>query len=294
MNVLILGYGEMGHAMAHLLGARHQLSIWDPFYPEPLPDISLEETAARADAIIFCTPTAPLFDLATRISPQLSHTCLCLSMAKALDKERRTAPQALLQGLPENANLAMMYGPMIAEEILANRPAFATLSANNDNAIGAGLALFRRSTLVLTPHTDMPGAALCAVLKNVYAMLFGMADELKLGDNVRGYLAVATLKEMADIMANMGGNPATPYTLAGLGDLITTATSEDSHHHELGRMAARGERDNLTGEGVNTLITLEQKNILDLGQCPFIDLARRIILHGASARSELADIMKNP
>ena len=30
-NVLILGYGEMGHAMESLLAKHHQLFIWDKF-----------------------------------------------------------------------------------------------------------------------------------------------------------------------------------------------------------------------------------------------------------------------
>ncbi|GMW05323.1 MAG: hypothetical protein AMXMBFR8_01200 [Nevskiales bacterium] len=33
----------------------------------------------------------------------------------------------------------------------------------------------------------------------------------------------------------------TAYGLAGLGDLVATATSEHSHHHQLGRRLARGE-----------------------------------------------------
>ena len=64
------------------------------------------------------------------------------------------------------------------------------------------------------------------ILKNVYAMVFGMADELELGDNVRGFLATATLQELDRIVLHQGGLPGTPYHLAGLGDLITTATSD--------------------------------------------------------------------
>ncbi|RTZ60558.1 MAG: hypothetical protein DSZ33_02625 [Gammaproteobacteria bacterium] len=291
MNILILGYGEMGHAMEHLLRSHHQIFIWDPYYSGDLADFNLHDTAARADAIVFCTPTAPLFELASDIGPHLGSGCVCLSMAKALDAEGRTAPQALQQGLPSSTGLTMMYGPMIAEEILADRPSYATVSATGEGALRTGMDLFHDTRLDLAPWPDMHGAALCAVLKNVYAMLFGMADELKLGDNVRGFLAVATLKEMADIMTSMGGESSTPYTLAGLGDLMTTATSEDSHHHELGRMAARGEQD-LSGEGVNTLLTLEQKAILDFSQWPFLDLTRRIILHGETPVSALADSLK--
>ena len=64
-------------------------------------------------------------------------------------------------------------------------------------------------------------------------MLFGISDELELGDNMRGFLAAAVLRELDVIVRQMGGKPGTASSLAGLGDLITTATSESSHHHEL-------------------------------------------------------------
>jgi glycerol-3-phosphate dehydrogenase len=55
------------------------------------------------------------------------------------------------------------------------------------------------------------------ILKNVYAMVFGMADELQLGDNMRGYLSVAALRELDQIVLKMGGQAGSPYHLAGLG-----------------------------------------------------------------------------
>ncbi len=82
------------------------------------------------------------------------------------------------------------------------------------------------------------------MLKNVYAILFGVADGLELGDNMRGYLATAAMHELERIVAGLGGSAGAAHRLAGLGDLITTATSKGSHHHELGRRLARGD----TGE----------------------------------------------
>ncbi len=99
---------------------------------------------------------------------------------------------------------------------------------------------------------------------------------------MRGYLAVATLHEMAEIMRQKNGHPETPYTLAGLGDLVTTATSKDSHHHELGRQIARQQRDNLHGEGINTLQTLRDRNLLAIDQHPLLHCAEQIMLDNAN------------
>ena len=88
------------------------------------------------------------------------------------------------------------------------------------------------------------------ILKNVYALLFGMADELELGDNRCGYFAVAAVRELNQIVCEMGGQVNSSCHLAGLGDLITTATSEDSHHHELGRKRQVEKLRALRGEGI--------------------------------------------
>jgi len=76
------------------------------------------------------------------------------------------------------------------------------------------------------------------ILKNVYAIMFGVADELKLGDNMRGHLMVAAIAELSGIVQSFGGQAHTPYSYAGLGDLLTTATSEGSHHHALGQYSS--------------------------------------------------------
>jgi len=68
-----------------------------------------------------------------------------------------------------------------------------------------------------------------------------------------------------------------PYHLAGLGDLITTATSEDSHHHELGRMLAREETQNIKGEGVHTLEMVTKHQLFNTQDYPLFELIHGIV-----------------
>jgi glycerol-3-phosphate dehydrogenase (NAD(P)+) len=131
--------------------------------------------------------------------------------------------------------------------------------------------LFRGTSLVVEHTQDRLGIAWAAVLKNVYAMLFGVADELGLGDNTRGFLTVAAMRELQALLRRLGALSTAPYQLAGLGDLITTATSAGSHHHELGRRLARGER-GLAGEGVHTLAMLERYRSFDTADCPLLQV----------------------
>ena len=237
-QVLILGHGEMGQAMEYWLRPRHDVVIWQR-HPKSGPSLDLSVTAARSDFIFFCLPAAPHFELATRLRPALRDTTICLSIAKGLDDNARTAAQVFYEVFAENTPWGVLHGPMISEEIRAGRPAFADFASLHPEAYARLQNLFAGAPFVIRATRDVFGASWSAVLKNVYAILFGIADGLELGDNMRGWLAVETVREIEAIVTALGGAAATPYSLAGLGDLITTATSAGSHHHELGRKLAR-------------------------------------------------------
>ncbi len=271
-KVLIMGHGEMGHAMQHLLGNRHDFEVWER---APRPDgrpVAPETLAADRDVVLFCVPTPPHFDLVSRLLPALSRRTLCLSIAKGLDEHGRTPADVFSQVLGTKIPHGVLYGPMIAEEIRAGKPAFAQLAVNGGDGMRKAVALFHGTGLHIEAASDPMGIAWSAALKNVYAILFGVADELRLGDNMRGHLAVGALAEISAIVTHFGGLAATPYRLAGLGDLITTATSAGSHHHELGRLLVRGQRDAIHGEGIHTLDILRQGVAISFEAYPLLGL----------------------
>ena len=270
-NVLILGYGEMGHAMEYLLTDRQRLFIWDKFPAKGFIPVDLAQASAAADIILFCLQVNPHQQVLAQIAGNLKAGSLCLSIAKGLDENGLTAHQVFQRTLPSDA-YALLYGPMISEEIRAGRPAFAQLGCNHVEIYERIRALFNGSRLYLQHTADIDGISWSVILKNVYAIIFGVADELDLGDNMRGYLAVAALHELDLIVSRMGGEAGSPFHLAGLGDLITTATSEDSHHHELGRRLARGESENLSGEGVHTLQMVKKHRLFALSDFPLFSL----------------------
>lgn len=275
-KVLVLGYGEMGHAMEFLLANHHTLFIWDKFPAAGFQSVVLEDCVPIADIILFCLPVNPHRDVVEQIKPLLGEQSLCLSIAKGLDENGQTAAQIFEQVLGDQP-YALLYGPMISEEIRAGRYAFGQVGCKNDATYQRVSALFSPTKLFTESTKDIAGISWSVILKNVYAMVFGMADELQLGDNMRGFLMVAALHELEQIVIQMGGKPASPFHLAGLGDLVTTATSENSHHHELGRRLARGETENITGEGVHTLQMVEKHQLLNLELFPLFRLIQQII-----------------
>jgi glycerol-3-phosphate dehydrogenase (NAD(P)+) len=287
-NILVLGYGEMGHAMECLLGSRHVLQFWDIRPLENQEPVRLEEAAASAEFVLYCVPVTPLAELAERVLPCLSAGSISLSIAKGLDEAGRPAPHILADVYAAHRDYGVLYGPMISEEIRDGRPAYAQLAVSAPVCMAPVQQLFAGTGLALEPTNDMDGIAWSSVLKNVYAMLFGVADGLQLGDNVRGYLVVQALQEMQEIVTGRGGQPGTARQLAGLGDLVTTATSAGSHHHALGRQLAHG-AGGLAGEGVHTLRMLRKFDLLQGVDCPLVDLGQRLVEQPARARELLRE-----
>lgn len=291
-RVLILGYGEMGHAMEYLLAARHDVRIWNMGAVVKGCKATLEDEVADAQVILFCLPVNPHHEIASRIEPYLAQDSVCLSIAKGLDESGRTAAQVFESVFATRHHYGVVYGPMISEELRAGRYGFADAVLSDAADFGVMHNLFRGSTLVCQQASDMHGRSWSVILKNVYAILFGVADELKLGDNMRGHLMVAAIAELSGIVQSFGGQAHTPYSYAGLGDLLTTATSEDSHHHALGRQLARGEWSDISGEGVHTLRMVEKYRLFDWRGYPLFTLARDTVTAPETLHERVEDYLK--
>lgn len=272
LRVLILGYGEMGHALEFLLADKHDVHIWNRSQTS-----SLEEESGKAHVILFCLPVNAHLEVLQKMALFLTKASLCLSIAKGLDESGKTAAQILSSVLSDQHRYGVIYGPMISEEIVRSHYAFADVALSDGRDFSTLQNLFVDSKLVCRAITDMTGCSWSVILKNVYAIMFGIADGLQLGDNMRGYLAVTALSEISAILTKLGAEQLTPYGYAGLGDLITTATSESSHHHELGRKLATGQYTELTGEGVHTLAMIEKFHLFEHQAYPLFSLIRDII-----------------
>ncbi len=171
---------------------------------------------------------------------------------------------------------------MISEELRAGKPAFAQLGCETTATFDATVSLFHPRKLYLEYCNDVIGMSWCAVLKNAYAIILGGAEELSLGDNMRGYLVVKSIEEIVRIIGSLCGESHTAYGLSGLGglgDLVTTGTSKGSHHYELGRKLARGDRSSIGGEAAHALTVIDKYRLFELMHYPLIRLVKTMLSH---------------
>jgi glycerol-3-phosphate dehydrogenase (NAD(P)+) len=291
-RVLILGYGEMGHAMELLLSERHDIRIWNRDVVLKGRHTMLEHEVAEAQVILFCLPVNPHHEIANRIAPCLAKDSLCLTIAKGLDESGRTAAQVFESIFSGKHRYGVVYGPMISEEIRARKHAFADVVLSHAADFEVIQSLFHGSTLICQQASDMHGRSWSVILKNVYAIMLGVSDELKLGINMRGHLMVAAIAELSGIVQAFGGQAHTPYSYAGLGDLVATGTSEDSHHHTLGRQLVRGDWSDISGEGVHTLMMVEKYQLFDWRAYPLFALVRDIVTAPGTLHGRVEEYLK--
>ncbi len=276
-QVVIAGHGQMGHAMETLLEERATLAIWD-IAPERLQlPAAITAAAARCDFLLVCVPTAAHAAVLGPLAALFPAGAGVMSIAKGLDDEGRTAADILARRLEGKASWGVLGGPMIANEIHVRRPAFAQLGTHDAALYVRAAALFHGSGLRLSHAPDPRAVSWCGVLKNVYAPLIGVSDALGWGDNARGYLVMAALLEMQELIKVFTGTDAGVYAEAGLADFITTVTSKSSHHYALGQAVARGEMPVPGSEGVHSLTVLQRQKAIEFGGYPLLKVAAGLV-----------------
>ncbi|PHP68930.1 glycerol-3-phosphate dehydrogenase [Zhengella mangrovi] len=138
-------------------------------------------------------------------------------------------------------------GPCIAGELAARRQTSAIIGFD-DKALAAGWAAAMSTGYYHLAHTDdLTGLEICAALKNFYAIGVSVPSGRLAGDpavndaglnNETASLFNQAVTELSRIVAVSGGDPATAFGLAGLGDLhVTTQAGRNSR---LGKLLGEG------------------------------------------------------
>ena len=81
---------------------------------------------------------------------------------------------------------------------------------------------------------------ICGALKNIIALAAGISAGLGYGDNTKAALITRGLAEMKRLGMAMGCREQTFSGLAGMGDLIVTATSRHSRNNRCGYLIGQG------------------------------------------------------
>jgi glycerol-3-phosphate dehydrogenase (NAD(P)+) len=158
--------------------------------------------------------------------------------------------------------------------------------------------VLRSAKFRIYSSNDCYGVELAGALKNIYAIIMGMAQACHYGQNTLALLMTRALSEMGRFAHALGADPMTFLGLAGVGDLILTCNSHLSRNFRVG--FAMGEGKSLTAaikgvgqvvEGVNTLRLVKEKaEQLDVDM-PLVSALYALLFEGASADSIINQLM---
>lgn len=273
-KVIIIGAGEIGTAIGKILKKKGIEPIfWDKNPLKIRNQKPLAEIIPSANFIFLCIPSWAMREAISNILPMLSKKTIIISLAKGIEKRtNKTMGELLKEFFPKGQKFALLSGPMIAEELMKNKFGAAVLATKQKIIYNKTADLFKKTNLKIEYSNDIRGVALAVVLKNIYAVLLGISDGLRQGDNKKGELLVEAVKEMADIIQTFGGKKETAYGIAGLGDLIATGFSRYSKNRQFGEELVRiGKKTALKAEGAVSLEMI--LNLLNKRKNKFLLLA---------------------
>ena len=252
-RVAVLGAGAWGTAIASVLAARLDVTLWardraqadaiartrrnERYLPRVEIPSSVAVTAnlaeaASADLLLAATPVAGLREVAEKIPGSSSLVWLC----KGFEQASGMLPHQIVQ----QARSGALSGPSFAEEVARGLPCALTLASRDAAFAREAAAIVHGGRIRVYYSADLVGVEIGGAVKNVMAIAAGISDGLGLGYNARAALITRGLAEITRLGVAMGGAPETFMGLAGAGDLILTATGDLSRNRRVGLQLAQG------------------------------------------------------
>lgn len=262
-EISVLGLGNWGTALAnHLALKGHDVLGWsiDPGVPESINskhrnpiylseiDLSpkLRATASLDQVLlrkilVLVIPSPALHSLVPKL--KLTPQSLVISAVKGIDTESLQTPLGIIeQYFPGHERKAVLSGPSFARDVVQKKPCGVVCAASSEAVAREAADLFLSEWAKVYTSTDPLGVELGGILKNVIALAAGMSDGLGLGDSARAGLITRGLAEMVRLATAMGANPRTLFGLSGLGDLVMTASVDQSRNRTVGLRLGKGEK----------------------------------------------------
>jgi len=263
-RVAVLGAGAWGTALAVALGARETAVLWardraqaeamararcnerylpEVAFPEGLAVVADFATAvAGSDLLLLASPVAGLRDLLARLAAlERAATPGLVWLCKGFEQGSGRLPhQIVAEVFGPRIRSGALSGPSFALEVARGLPCALTLAAHDAAFARSAAARVHGGRIRVYYSDDLIGVELGGALKNVIAIAVGLCDGLALGQNARAALVTRGLAEITRLGIALGGRAETFQGLAGVGDLMLTATGDLSRNRRVGLELARG------------------------------------------------------
>lgn len=323
MSVAVVGAGNFGTVIANIVAGNgihtklwmrdenqleeiqkhHENRRYLPghrIHSNVVPTTDLEFAMNTSSMVVVTVPSSSFREVAQLLGVHVRTGTYAISATKGIEQDTfKLMSEILREELPP-CSIGVLSGPNLAEEIAMGKFA-GTVVASDDAALRTDVQqkLSNRSFRVYS-SADTYGVELAGALKNIYAIICGIATALEVGQNTVSLVITRGLVEMSRFAEAMHGSAFTFLGLAGVGDLVATCTSPHSRNFQLGYQIAKG----LTldeamlklgklAEGVNTLHAVyHRKHKLNV-YMPLVDALYRVLIDGAQIDITIEELMNS-
>lgn len=227
---------------------------------------NLQESLQGADVVVVAIPGQSFREVARLAAPYISAGAMVVSATKGIEAPNFTLMSNILAEELSGARIGVLSGPNFAKEIVQNQHTGSVIASEDDEVLAVIPKVFSSNTFRVYTSRDKFGVELAGAIKNIYAIVCGMACALGAGHNTHAMILTRALAEMGRFADKLGANAMTFLGLAGVGDLILTCSSDLSRNYRVGFALGSGktlqqtlEEIGQVAEGVNTLQIVKHK-----------------------------------
>ena len=322
-KVVVLGGGSFGTVLANLAASNgYKVSLWvrdseqalrinsegtnTTYHPELTlskniqASEDLHQVMQNASIIFIATPSIIFENIVDRISKLIDNKSFVVSCTKGILESPFRSMTDIIKLKIQN-DVGVLSGPNLAKEIADKKIAGTVIASKNNDLIKNVKDILSSKTFKIFSSDDVQGVELGGALKNIYAIICGLADALEVGENALGLILTRSMAEMSMFAVAKGANPITFLGLSGMGDLVATCTSTLSRNYQLGSNLGKGmiladakDKVGQVAEGIKTLEVIRNESIsLDLNM-PLVESLYNIIYKNSSPDTLISDLINNP
>ena len=318
----VLGAGTWGMALARMLCiSGNEVTVWSAL-PREVEEFSatrrhpnlpgmvipeellftkqIEEVCRDKDILLFAVPSPFVRTTARNAAAYIPDGQIIVDVAKGIEADTLFTRTEIIADELKNptVKLVALSGPTHAEEVAKDLPTTIVSACADMEAAKFVQEVFGNTCMRVYTNDDVRGVELCGAMKNIMALASGIALGLGYGDNTKAALITRGMAEITRLGTAMGCKSQTFYGLAGIGDLIVTATSIHSRNNRCGLLIGQGvapadaiKQVGMVVEGVNALPAAMKLAKEYQVEMPLAAAVNAVVNQGADPQAAVAKLM---
>ena len=249
ISVGLVGEGERYEALLALLRKNDcRVRVWKPRglagKAPPRKERGTLKDLRECHLIVMAAPLNRLRAMSREIGDVITPRHAVLHTCHNLECDTLATASEVLEAEMPTHRFGFVTGPMRPQDVSSGLPASGVCATRFPEVWELAEEALLNDRFRLYRSRDLRGAEHAAAYARVIAMAAGVVSQMNLGTSVAATLFARGLAEVARWVAHCGGEPQTPFGIAGTANLFLDTAQEGSIDFQIGANAmAAGEFD---------------------------------------------------